>query len=387
MACCKIQNYLVREIYKGAQVVLDVYVVKVINEYVVVYGLAVYDDKTHPKLIYGACRSVLEMQNLVSFLKLETFPVQFHNEIQVPILNANCKFDPQKSTKILSAITDFKCLSRESNDKVREKALDIIEKFTRNEAGNEPLIVLKCELSLEFSKMLPINVDFLDSEQISLEGEEQGKELENLTYILFEDLFQYGTFHSPKRDDTKGLLEICDVLAVSRINPLENEGVFVVQNKVTLTDGKDRTLKKKGKSIESNIKKAIRQSIGAIRKIKKGIQVYKSDGTRIEADPPEIEKLIEPLELKDRAQNVGFGIIVISDMHESVNWVSVLLKLVEAYEKTGYLHFVLDLSEICKLIENSNGKPAILEFYLIERWKSYYKEKTAMIRQRLVYPS
>ena len=106
---------------------------------------------------------------------------------------------------------------------------------------------------------------------------------------------------------------------------------------------------------------------------------------KIEEDRPEIVGVVEPLDLTARAQEVGFGIILISDMHEGVDWVDVLLELAEATEATGYFHFVLDLQEMYGLIGNCNGQPAILESYLIQRFKKTVSEKTAMIRSQFIH--
>ncbi|GAB5441358.1 MAG: hypothetical protein Fues2KO_17070 [Fuerstiella sp.] len=249
----------------------------------------------------------------------------------------------------------------------------------------EPRLLTQCTLPLDISNLEVFNVHLPTVGTVNLDDTDRGKELEILTLQLFDEAFPFGAYHSPQRQASKGMLEVCDVLAVSRITQVANEGIFVVQNKVAATDGKIRTLDRRGATIRKNIRKAVKQSVGAIKKIKSATQLYKIDGTKIEEDCPETVSVVEPLDLAARAQEVGYGIILVSEMHEGVDWTDVFVELVEATQETGYYHYVLDLWEMYGLIANSNRQPAILESYLIQRWEKMVSEKTAMIRSKFVH--
>ncbi len=67
---------------------------------------------------------------------------------------------------------------------------------------------------------------------MSLNDPDEGNELERLTFQAFDSLFPFGTFHSPRVGEGKKSRELCDVLAVSRGREFDNEGDFVIQNKV-----------------------------------------------------------------------------------------------------------------------------------------------------------
>jgi hypothetical protein len=378
----KLPNHTIRDVHSGADVTLNVYVVDVSGVRVAVFGFTIFDDLDHPKMVTGACRSQLEIENLTSLLKLDCLPIQFHNENGMPMLSAQCSFYPANAKRVVESLPDDHPVDGYA---VRQEALDIVQEWSDNPSQTEPRILTRCKLPIQLTNYEVFNVHLPTVGTVNLDDADQGKELELLTLQLFDEAFSYGAYHSPQREDSKGLLEVCDVLAVSRIRQVEREGIFVVQNKVAATDGNIRTLDRRGATIRKNIRKAIKQSVGAIKKLKSGSQIFKKDGTKIEEDRPEIAGVVEPLDLVARAHEVGYGVILISDMHEGVDWVDVLFELADATQETGYYHYVLDLQEMYALITNCNGQPAILESYLIQRWEKMASERTAMIRSQFIH--
>lgn len=309
----KLQNHLIRALNLNASAELNLYVVDIDGVQIPLFGISVYDDPEHPKMVTAGLRSALEIESLISLLQLSSVPIQFHNENELPLLAATCTFDCCEAEGVLSTLKTAPNLSAGQFES-RETALDIVVEWTHDESKLEPRIVSQCKLELTLSNHETFNVQLLSVGNVNLNDSDQGSELEVLTFHLFDELFKFGAFHSPQRDDAKGRLEVCDVLAVSRIREVENEGIFVVQNKVATTDGRIRTTERRGLTIQKNICSAIGQSIGAIKKLKSGVQVYKKDGTKIEDDSTHVAGHVEPLDLASRAQEVGYGIILISDM-------------------------------------------------------------------------
>jgi hypothetical protein len=222
---------------------------------------------------------------------------------------------------------------------------------------------------------------------VDLTDTNEGSELERLTFQAFEQLFPFGVFINPVVGEGKKRRELCDVLAVSRVREVEMEGVFVVQNKVAsaFPEGLKRKTTRRAKSIQNNILDAIGQLGGAIKAIKSGATIYRAeDGTSVEVDPPlpELAKIVEPLDLSERANQIGHGIVVVSDMHEGVDWGVVFDALAEVWRETRYFCQVLDLQELGNLIEHSKGRPALLEGYLVERGRRMAEAKNPLIRFR-----
>ena len=140
-------------------------------------------------------------------------------------------------------------------------------------------------------------------------------------------------------------------------------------------------------SIQKNILKAIGQLGGAIKALKAGETVYrKKGGTSIEVDVPipELAGAVEPLNLKERANQVGHGIVVISEMHGSVDWSEVLRALAEVSVATGYCCQVLDLPELGKLVTHSHGRPVVLEDILLKRAEAMVESRNPLVRLNFI---
>jgi hypothetical protein len=229
-------------------------------------------------------------------------------------------------------------------------------------------------------------VHVVGSGDVWLDDPGEGNELERLTFQALDSLFPFGTFRSPQVKNAKRTRELCDVLAVSRDPELPNEGVFVIQNKVAAAsaEGLTRRTMRRAKSIQNNVITGIRQLEGAIKIIRAGEAVYRADGSLIDIDPPQITGQIEPLNLHQRASEIGQGIVLVSDMHEEVDWLAVFLALGRVFISTRYYCHVLDLQELGLLIWHSKGRPAILEALLIRRAEEMLKNKTALVRFHFV---
>lgn len=381
----KLPNHLIRALHLNAKAELNIYLVDVHETVIPLLGISVFDSLDQPMMVAAGLRSAMEIKNLVSLLTLSGVPIQFHNENEFPLLAATCVFDRREAEGVVATLQAEPSLSAGELES-RKTALNIVVEWTHDESQVEPRIVATCKLPLTLENPETFNVQLLSVGTVSLNDADQGNELEVLTLQLFDELFKFGAYHAPQRDVVNGRREVCDVLAVSRIREAENEGIFVVQNKVATARERLRTTERRGLTIQNNILSAIDQSVGAIKRLKSGVQIYKKDGTKIESDPEHIVGHVEPLDLTSRAQELGYGIILISDMHEGVDWKLIWHALMMAFEKTGYYHFVFDLRELHALITNSNGHPIIFENYLLQIFKKMAEEPNAMIRSNFIYP-
>jgi len=233
--------------------------------------------------------------------------------------------------------------------------------------------------------MQPIRVYVAGIGEVNLTDTNEGRELERLTLQAFEHLFPFGAFINPQVGEGKKRRELCDLLAVSRVREIDTEGIFVVQNKVAsaFPDGLKRKTARRAKSIQNNILEAIDQLSGAIKALAAGETIYRiEDGTNIEIDPPlpELLGIVEPLNLKERANQIGQGIVVISDMQEGVDWDKAFYALAEVWRETRYYCQVLDLQELGRLISHSKGRPAMLEGLLLKRGQVMVEKKTPLVR-------
>ena len=377
----KLPQNLIREIDVGAKITLSAWVVQIDAELFTAFGFLIYDDPDQPMAICNVCHSTDDVIAFRDMLKQGAFPLQIHNEIGIQLLHVACRIDSSSATGLIAAISTD---NHPAGDGIalRRRAQDIIEASQKPGTIPDPSIKASCSLPITIEKKVKLEVLVMPSETFSLTDTRQGRELELLTFQQLDTLFPFGTFHSPERDHTKGRLEVCDVLAVSRIRLSDEEGIFVIQNKVSpaLESGLQRSTFRRKNSIQKNIIKGITQTVGAINRIKAGTQLYKNTGEPIEKDQPEVASIVEPLNLRERANKVGNGIVLISEMQGGVDWKLVWKEMFKACQKTNYCFHVLDLLELQQLILHSNGKPSVFEALLLVRFTRMAKEETAAVR-------
>jgi len=380
----KLPTNLIREIRAGAGVSLLAWMVEIDDNLIAAFGLRVYDDQAAPRTFFGSCRSDEEAADLRAVLAAGSVPLQIHSENFLPLLSVECKFDPEPARPALALVPSALCPD-EQGFRLRERANDVVEELL---AGNaRPRIKALSDLPLFFERVESLRVHVAGSGEIALDDPDEGGELERLTFQAFDSLFPFGAFHSPQVGEGKKRRELCDVLAVSRVRELENEGVFVIQNKVAsaFPEGLKRKTSRRAKSIQNNITDGIRQLEGAIKALLAGQRVYRDPaGTPLEADPPEVAGQVKPLNLRERAAQIGQGIVLISDMHEEVDWEAVFFALGKVFLSTRYYCHVVDLQELARLITHSKGRPALLESLLLRRGKEMLKNKTALVRFHFV---
>lgn len=377
----KLPMNLIREIVAGAPISLRVWAVEIDNELLLSFGLTVYEDLAAPRTFFGTCRSDEETADLRTVLAAGAFPIQFHNETLLPLLYVEGRVDTSLARDVLALGLSPGQMLREGISS-RERANDVVEAVLSGQVHS--LVKAACELSVTFVQRQPIRVHVPGIGSVDLTDTNEGGELERLTYQMFESLFPHGAFINPRVGEGKKRRELCDVLAVSRFREVENEGIFVVQNKVAsaFPEGLNRRTSRRAKSIQNNILDAVGQLSGAIKTLKAGEPVYRvEDGTCVDTDPsPHMPEGIEPLRLAERANQIGQGIVVISDMHEGVEWDEVFRALAKVWMETGYYCQVLDLQELGRLVAHSRSRPAILEGLLLRRGQAMVESKTPLVR-------
>lgn len=379
----KLPNNLIREIRVGAKADLRAWVVEVEGRLVAAFGLTAYDDAAAPRTFFGACRDDDQAADLRAVLAAGMFPLQFHNENFLPLLQADCSFDPELARPVLDLLSSVGYPAGDGL-RLRGLALDLVDAAL---SGNtDARVRASCLIPLTFEDTLPLNVH-VAGQTFFVDDKDEGGELERLALQAFEWLCPHGAFRGPQVMDGGKLREMCDVLALNRRPQFAEEGIFVVQSKVAsaFAEGLKRKTWRRATSIEKNIEDGIGQLKGAIENLKAGVQVWRNDGTDIETDSPQPEgaDLLPPLNLRERAKLAGTGILLISDMHEGVDWRWVGEELIKVFIKTRYLCQVMDLQEFGRLMTFSDRRPALFESNLYIRWEAMVKSKTAFVRGRM----
>jgi len=385
----KLPMNVIRAIKSGAAVSLRSWVVDIDGKHVTAFGFQVDDNPQQPCLIYGACRTAEQVQNLRSLMAAATFPLQVHNEIFLPVLYASCVIDPQLARPAIDVTVPNEWPDPEGKQ-IRARALDVIQASVDWDVLPNAILA-HCKQPLTFERMQHVSWYIPSGGTVRLEDQDQGNELERLAFEAFEYLCPFGAYHQPQVKVGGKLRELCDILAVSRRRESDEEGLFIVQSKVASewAEGLARTTSRRAASIHKSILAAINQLKGAIRQLRAGNFVFRADGTPIEVDPPlpELKTLLEPLNLRERANKVGHGIALVSDMNEDVDWKDVARELIAASAASKYFFHVLDLRELQRLVTYSGGRPALFEGHLVRRWELVVQSGSALVRSSFLHES
>ncbi|OLC13830.1 MAG: hypothetical protein AUH29_11905 [Candidatus Rokubacteria bacterium 13_1_40CM_69_27] len=384
----KLPMNVIRAINAGALVLLGSWVVEIDGKRVAAFGFRVDDNPQHPTLYFGACRSTEQVEDLRALLTTTWFPLQVHNETFLPVLHADCRIVPERARPVLDLLPPVGDSPATEQRELRVRALDVIAASVEPDAVPDARLRASCLQPLVFERTQSLKSYVPGTGLVCLDDKDEGNELERLGFQAFDHLCPFGAFHQPLVESGGKRRELCDILAVSRIREQEDEGIFVVQSKVTSAtpESLGRTDARRAASIQKNILCAVGQLNGAIRRLRAGDRIFRADGTSVEVDPPvpDLKGAVEPLNIRERASKVGHGIVLVSDMHEGVDWKAVARELIHVGKAAGYLCHVLDLRELQRLVSHSAGRPAMLERYLTQRWQLMVQPKSALVRSQFL---
>lgn len=384
----KLPMNVIRAVNAGAPVSLCLWVVELDEKQITAFGLRVRDDPQHPYLFYGACRSAEHVEDLRAMVTAASFPVQIHNEVFRPVFHADCVIVSERARPMLDLLLPAEDFPEPDGRHLRARALDVIQASLEPGAPADARVRAHCILPLTLEGTKSLGSFVAGSGLVSLDDKDEGNELERLAFQAFEFLCPSGAYHQPQVEQAGNRRELCDILAVSRIREHDGEGIFVVQSKVASVTPERlaRTTERRAASIQKNIMTAISQLKGAIKRLRAGDPVFRADGTPIEVDSlvPENAAVIEPLNLRERANKVGHGIVLVSEMHDGLDWQKVASELFEAVKPTKYLLHILDLRELQRLVSHSHGRPAVFETHLVRRWELMVEEGSALVRSHFL---
>ena len=383
----KLPTPLLRAIRAGAPTAMLAWSVEVDGGVVAVIGLRIVDDLGAPATVLGACRSQLDTDDLLRLLASAVIPVQFLNELLLPVAWGTA---PNPSTRGGAVVAALEAGTPrpgcEPSAVNRNRALDIVERTLPPGAPHEGAIRARCELALIFSRIDAPQISFPGSGAVCLDDDDVGTELERLAFQAFEHLCPFGAFHQPQVESGGRLRELCDVLAVSRVREFDDEGLFVVQCKAAAETaaGLSRPTSRRAASAQRSLVRAIAQLRGAVRLLRAGVAVRRADGTSVEEDPPGFTPpaFLEPIDLRRSAAAVGHAIALVSDMHDRLDWRAIAHALVDGSRRSGFLFHVLDLAELRTLVSHSRGRAAVFEAHLVQRWEAMRAGGTALVRQQ-----
>lgn len=127
-------------------------------------------------------------------------------------------------------------------------------------------------------------------------------------------------------------------------------------------------MKKKVKTLQKHIHKAISQLEGAVRNVKMGTIFYNSKGDII----------------KFNRDIIPHCIVLVSELYHFGDWKETQLKILTAMEKSKVFFNVMEFREFMILVKNSKGRKKYLDYYLMNRTEEFVKQNTIHIRTSII---
>lgn len=363
----KSPSNLLKSIIKGSQVKIGFCISDTPSGKILTSAVYIYDDQCSPLIVANQHIVRDQLDAMIEILRdREHTPIFFYDELSRNVAEAECALRGQKNeiVELIGSIDDL--YTGDVNEDVR-LALDrteVISEAVISEKEPESDSVPVVEVALtNFAEFDLHVIGNREKSKFKITDSDEGRGLEQSVWHLLIDLFQDDIYRSPQVIEGSQKRELTDVLAISEY------GTFVIESKSlsVLNTIKDQSMARRAKNIEAHIRKALNQLLGAAKSIHRGLEIYSSDGRKIDFD----------------RNIIPHGIVLLSEMLPAVSWDNVMFELAQASLKSKVILHVLDLRELARLVGGSKTTN-ILDYYLLQRSDQVTKTKNVLVRVNFI---
>ncbi len=207
-----------------------------------------------------------------------------------------------------------------------------------------------------------------EAHSFQIDQPDEGYGLEQSSWHLLERLFTGHIVHSPHVGTGDDRRELTDILAFGEL------GLCLFECKAASVLSTDllRTTDRRVRNIEKQIDKGISQICGASREIVRGSEITTASGSAF----------CIPSNVRD----VRFGVVMVSELHPSLDWRTVFQRLRQASKDSGTVISILDLRELRTIVGVSKDDANTFLAYLLHRFEVASASQHAHIRFALDGP-
>ena len=200
------------------------------------------------------------------------------------------------------------------------------------------------------------------AELIVIDEKDEGEILERTIWASLESVFPLKLYRSPQVKIGEKTRELTDVFS------FYTYGCFFIEAKdlSVINAGYGRDSMRRTAGVQKQVKKAIKQLIGASKAFQHGETIFDVEGHELDIDrnqPPHC-------------------IVLITELMHYGDWKDIEIELVEAMQQTGAFFHLLDLRELIALLKGSSGKSELLDYNLMKRCKLFLETQSVFIRSQ-----
>ena len=343
---------VLKAIMTGCRVTISFAINQSPSSPILVSCVQIYDDKDNAMMVLTAHINKNEHTIISKILNRESTPLFLYDELNRNIGWADSSWN-SCTDKITQLISSSQPLYTGVSTKDVQSALDNLQ------ISLDPTIVISSATQINFEQIDLVSQSFSainiygysvndHGHMFNALSEDEGGGFEQSAWQLLENLFDYHLYKSPQTiSQTKQKRELTDIFGFSDI------GIFLFETKVSavINTSPQRSTQRRAKNIESQIKKALDQLCGAVRVIKSSQNIVSQSGVQLNFD----------------RQLIPHGVVVISEMIPTVNWLYIAQILMKkSLESSAMLH-ILDLEELRYLISHSFSIYHF-DYYLTQRF-------------------
>ncbi|WP_321289027.1 nuclease-related domain-containing protein [uncultured Sunxiuqinia sp.] len=363
----KVPSSTARAMLNGCKVELIIGRDDHISPSIIHSGLKIYDDPVNFIYLTGAHIHPNENKSLKDIMECGECYVELYNEFSICVANTRIYFNKNIREEILNLLGNLKNLYSGIFDDFVTSSLDSFDYTIDKRRKFKKPYDIKIHFSeCVFDKWQTMTNHFIglhEHNEIKLDDLDEGSVLEKQAWTSIEELFNFDIYKNPFFKTPDGNKELTDILAFYQY------GIFLLETKALaiLSLEKEKSTEKKVASIKKQIRKGIKQLVGAKKNIEKGVEIYSPQGNLIE-----FERNIVP-----------HCIVLISELIVIGDWTDIENEILETMRKESILLHVMDLREFMKYVKYCNRQKEILDVNLIERIKIFVKTKNIHIRIQL----
>lgn len=328
-------------------------------------GAKIYDDLVNYQVISCVQRFLYEHLSIAKIMHLVAVQIQFYNELNACQAYGTLKFSEWDRHNIHSLLGNPKRLFKgDFSSKVSESldnfqySLGFEYNFPNPSKTIETLII-----EADLSKLDIVKNTFFNQMgriDLSIDDLDEGNVLENEVFLTLASLFGNDIFKGPRIPHKNTDRELTDILAFSEY------GIFLIEAKAlgVINAEEERTMDRKVAGLQKQMIKAVKQLVGAVKKIAERTPIYDTDGNEVI-----FNKTLLP-----------HGIVLVSEIFPFGDYKETIAVLLNAMiECKAYIH-IMDMKEYMRYVGYSIGDKNNFDYYLIERIENFVKNPTLNAR-------